>query len=102
MILNVNDVANSLSSENATTYVIGDKPAKNRALSKVVGLLLTTAFAMTTLPSLADTGHHNKATNQTQVKKHVSKNKTLKQNKATYFANMRAELNKVKKVRRMS
>lgn len=96
MILNVNDVANSLSSENATTYVIGDKPAKNRALSKVVGLLLTTAFAMTTLPSLADTGHHNKATNQTQVKKHVSKKKTLKQNKATYFANMRAELNKVK------
>lgn len=96
MILNVNDVANSLSSENATTYVIGDKPARSRALSKVVGLLLTTAFAMTTLPSLADTGHHSKATNQTQVKKHVSKKKTLQQNKATYFANMRAELNKVK------
>jgi len=96
MILNVNDVASSLSSENATTYVIGDKPAKNRALNKVVGLLLTTAFAMTTLPALADTGHHSKATNQTQVKKHVNKKKTLQQNKATYFANMRVELSKVK------
>lgn len=96
MELNVNDIATSLASEHATTYVMGDKPVRNRALSKIAGMLLTTAFAMTTLPTLADTGHHTKATSQTQVKKHISKKKSFKETRATYFANMRAELNKVK------
>lgn len=96
MKINVNEIADSLSSNDATIYIVGSKPTKSRALSKIVGLLLTTAFAMTTLPSLADTGSHNKGTNQTQVKKHVAKKKTIKENRATYFAEMKNELSKVK------
>ena len=62
MKLNVNDIANSLASDEATTYIVGSKPTKNRAISKIIGALLTTTFAMTTLPALADSGHHSKAT----------------------------------------